>query len=135
MNNRLERMGVEAVLGFSPPVDERDSASITRVPVDHDGLMKLVGHWSALSPTKIPALQGITISPGEESRILLNLLIDQGGAGPFLCVEADMPRDRVLPNFSSIWPYADWWQEELAVFFGVRFESKNAKEGVAWRRA
>ena len=132
MKNRL---GLEEALGFSPEVLEGSSASLQRVAVDMDALLRVYSRWCGLARENAPRLQGITISPGEESRIQLHLMLDLGGAGPFLCLEADLPRDRVLPDFALVWPYAAWWQEELTVFFGLRFDGKKSREEISWRLA
>jgi len=132
--NRGEHLSIEAVLGFSPAQKEQ-TPSLLRISVDMDDLMRIVSHWSSLDADKLPVLHGITVSPGDDSRVFLNVMIDRGKSEKILCLEADLPRDLALPDLSLVWPYAAWWQEELAVFFDVRFERKNPGEGIQWRRA
>lgn len=134
MINRSEHLSIEEALGFLPAQNEQ-TPSLLRISVDMEDLVRIVSHWSSLDADQLPILNGITVSPGDDSRIFLNLLIDRGGGEKVLCLEADLPRDRVLPDLSLVWSYAAWWQEELAVFFDVRFERKKAGEGIQWRRA
>jgi hypothetical protein len=132
MNHRLS---IEEALGFSPEILEGSNFSIQRVSVDMEALLQVYSRWCGLARVRAPRLLGITIAPGEESRVQLHLVLDLGGVGPFLCLEADLPRDRVLPDFSLVWRYAAWWQEELSVFYGLRFDGKKIPEEISWRLA
>jgi Ni,Fe-hydrogenase III component G len=130
-----KRMSLEDAFGFSPALPaEGGGGALLRISVDPDLLLDLLAHWKSCGEENLPHLSGLTVSPGETSRVFLNLLLDLGGEGPLICLEADVPRDRLLPDFSQIWPHALWWQQELSVFTGARFECAGGG-GVEWRLA
>jgi Ni,Fe-hydrogenase III component G len=119
--------------GFAPEAGQAGSLAVLRA--DEEALARMVRHWDALSPAELPCLHGLTTSPGDSSRAVLNLLFDLGEGASLVCVEADFPRDRTFPDLSRLWPHAAWWQDELAVFSGIRFEGSRQEGGVRWRLA
>jgi hypothetical protein len=130
-------MRLENILGFTPPSVDRETRSLHRVRISASALPEIFARWKAYAAGELPGLTGITVSPADESRLLLNLLLDLGSEAPMVCVEFDLAKGAALPDFSLVWPHCRWWQEELSVFAGLQFgpEAGGAKGGVSWRRA
>jgi hypothetical protein len=79
-----------------------------------------------------PPLRSLALAPGPDEAPVLNLVFDLGGGQPHLCVR--VPAKDRLPDFSALWPYCAWWQEELSLFSGLKFEEAPKGVGVNWRR-
>lgn len=127
-------MNLERTLGFSPKTESKAGASLQRVKLDGSSLAKAMAHWRGLSGADRPSLRSLSRSEGEDKSAWLNIVLDTGGQDARLCLELPLGGG-ALPDFSSIWPYCRWWQEELATFAGLKFEGADKDSGVAWRLA
>jgi NADH:ubiquinone oxidoreductase subunit C len=65
---------------------------------------------------------------------MLQVLLDTRDRRAFLLLTADWARGKPVPSLSSIWPYAQWWEEELSAFEALEFSGADDDAGVAWRR-
>lgn len=127
-------MNLERALGFSPKADHKPGASLQRVRLDDSSLARVMGHWRSCSAADRPSLRSLSRSEGDGKGAWLNIVLDTGSPEARLCLELPLG-DSALPDFSSIWPYCRWWQEELSTFAGLKFEGAEKNSGVAWRLA
>lgn len=127
-------MNGEIAFGIPLKFESRSGASLQKARIDGESLAKSFAHWRGLDPAKRPLLRSLSHSAGEDKNPVLNAVFDAGGNEGWVCLEV-MDNGKAIPDFSSIWPYARWWQEELTLFGGLRFEGDGKIEGVAWRTA
>ena len=125
-------MNIERALGFSPKVESKAGASLQRVKLDDSSLAKAMDHWRSCALADRPSLRALSRSEGDGQGAWLNIVLDAGDRDAWICLELPLGRD-ALPDFSSIWPYCRWWQEELSTFAGLKFEGTGKDSGVAWR--
>jgi Ni,Fe-hydrogenase III component G len=129
----INKVSLEQAFGFSPRLEGGGKSPLPVFRVDESKLSALMRHWESLDGAKLPCLSGINTSPAESSRALLNLFFDLGNGEPVVCMEAELAGDRAFPDFSRVWPYAAWWQEELRTFAGVRFAGISSGRRVQWQ--
>lgn len=113
------------------PRASASSKRLIEMSVNGDTFEKLLRHWASMPAVSRPRARGLTRAR-EEARAL-ELLIEVSPRAPFVLVlvGADWP----ARSLTGVWPYAAWWEEELAGFEGVPFASRAEDSGVAWRRA
>jgi hypothetical protein len=112
--------------------EHKGGASLQKVSLNRNELEKVFRHWQGISEEERPPLRSLALAPGPDEAPALNLVFDLGGSQPYLCVRVPVT-DR-LPNFSTLWPYCAWWQEELSLFSGLKFDEAAKNAGVNWRQ-
>jgi NADH:ubiquinone oxidoreductase subunit C len=126
---------VHDTLGFHPERIEKLASGGVRVRIPHDRFSQVVVHWLGTAVSERPRLKALMPAAGESARLLLDYILEIPGSPTLLCLEVDVPRDRTLPSVTAVWPYAEWWQEELSVFNGARFEGAKQREESPWQQA
>lgn len=126
---------IHDALGFHPERIEKMPNGPARVTIPYDRFGQVVSHWLGSAEAERPRLRALMPAASENSRLLLNYVLELEGGKSLLCLEVDVPRDRTLPSVTGVWSYADWWQEELSVFNGARFEGARSKEDSKWQQA
>lgn len=124
---------LQKALGISAAADAR--GSLLTVGVDRAGLERILAHVLQMAPAERPRLRGIDAVPQASGRIALRVAFVIEGLPSFLCVEADLSGDEALPDFRTAWPYANWWQEEIAAFSPLSFGMSIEGGALSWRRA
>jgi hypothetical protein len=127
-------MNTDSAFGIPLRLESRPGASLQKARIDGEALAKAFAHWRGLDPAKRPLLRSLSHSAGEDKNPVLNAVFDLGGKEGWICLEL-MDNGKAFPDFSAIWPYGRWWQEELTLFSGLRFEGTAGIEGVSWRLA
>lgn len=125
-------MNLERALGYSPKTESKPGASLQRVRLDGAALSRVMGHWRTCSSADRPSLRSLSRSSSDTGD-WLNIVLDTGAPEARLCLE--VPITGALPDFSAVWPYCRWWQEELTNFAALKFEGAQTPAGVAWRLA
>lgn len=126
---------IHDALGFHPERIEKMANGPERVTIPYDRFGAVVNHWRGSAAEERPRLRAIMPAASESSRHLLTYVLELNNGPGLLCLQVDVPRDRTLPSVTDIWAYADWWQEELAVFNGARFEGARPREESKWQQA
>lgn len=116
------------------PEPRAGGAGMVEASVGADAFLRLLDHWAGLPADSRPRLRGLTVSRAQGSGRMLELLLDTGGGRPFVLLTADWARGRPAPGVSGVWPYAQWWEEELSAFENLEFSGGDGDAGVAWRR-
>jgi hypothetical protein len=128
----MKAFTLESALGFSVKAEHKGGASLQKVALEGNELQKAFRHWQGLGEEERPPLRSLVLAPGPNEAPALNLVFDLGGDQPYLCVCVPV-KDR-LPDFSALWPYCAWWQEELSLFSGLKFGEAARNAGVNWRQ-
>jgi len=102
---------------------------------DLNALEKVLERWKNIEEDALPRLLGLTVSPNIEGRPILNIFFETDPACLIARLESEIPADGSVPDFSQVWPYSSWWQEELSVFSRIRFAGHDPQEGIRWRLA
>lgn len=113
--------------------EAREPEALLEVAATTGAFEKLVHHWKELPEPSRPRLRGITVA--RKSGKYFELLLDLGGKSSFLLLTVDWTGTQPLPRLAGIWPYAQWWEEELRSFENANIDgSASAATGIAWRR-
>jgi hypothetical protein len=122
------------ILGHAPSSGFKNlSDTLVLVRLTEAEFSRSQDFWKSLAVGKLPGIRGISALP-REGHVLLRLWLVPVGARGIVCVETQHPQGQILPDFSEIWPQADWWQEEMSAFGGMKFPPTEIG-GMAWRRA
>ena len=124
---------IELILGRAYGTPQAQAGAGMGLRVDLDAFQEIVSHWRSLPAERRPHLRAILPSSSESSRHYLNYVFEVPEEPRLFLLGVDVPLDRVLPSVASVWPYARWWQEELGVFTGVRYEGARAREELPWQ--
>ncbi len=124
----------ESVLGgICAPKENRGAEDLVEVQATGGDFEKLLKHWRELPLSARPQLRGLTMA--RRSGKYFELLLDAGPRTPFILLTVDWTGSRPLPAVADLWPYAEWWEDELRSFEGAEIErAPGAATGISWRR-
>ncbi|HEY8280186.1 MAG TPA: hypothetical protein VIH99_11220 [Bdellovibrionota bacterium] len=123
---------IERIFGDLCKVNQPSgSGRLTEVSVSAATFEKLLKHWQDLPVTDRPGLRGLSAA---RSTSQLQVVLDPGAGEAFLLLTVDSEKGKTLPGLATIWPYAQWWEEELRAFGGMKFTGLPAHSEVEWRR-
>ena len=123
----MKTLSLEKALGFSPKAEGGHAgASLRRIVLSQQQLDEVYRHWEN-------QIRALAPSASEAGKTILNVVLDLGGDQPY--VNLELAAGLALPDFSAIWPYCGWWQEELKAFGEMAFAGGARIEGVTWRLA
>lgn len=120
------------IVGDCCPIPQLGRAGTVEITAGPGALERLEAHWKRLTPETRPRLHGISLS--REPRRRLQLVLSPAPRGPMILLTAEIGDS--IPVLSEIWPFAEWWEEELRGFEGVTIGGERGprrQEGVAWR--
>ncbi len=130
---------LELILGDCCPLPAVPSVrGVIAATVSAESFTRLVKHWRALPAGSRPRLRGLSLSREPAVSRRVQLVIDVGGANPFLLLSTDWAPHRPIPTLGEIWPYARWWEEEIRCFERIAVEagpeSQSKHKEVQWRQ-
>jgi hypothetical protein len=120
------------IVGDCCPLPQLGRAGTVEITAGPGVLERLEAHWKRLTPESRPRLHGISLS--REPRRRLQLVLSPALRGPVVLLTAEIGES--IPVFSEIWPYAEWWEEEIRELEGASIGGEGGprrQEGVAWR--
>ena len=100
------------------------------LPVSGAIFERLLRHWASLPEGSRPKLRGVTLSRGTPPQ--RQLLLEISRRAPFMLVTVDS--SWTAGTLTGVWPYAAWWEEELASFENISWAGGGNKSEVTWRR-
>lgn len=120
-------------IGSVPEPDSRKSAVV--MELNGADLRSFLQKARQLKPEQRPDLKGVTCSTDEERPSKLTLIFDIPGAKQQLLIQTRIVGSEPSPSVSEVWPYASWWEEELRVFEGLRFEGEAMAGSAKWQQS
>ena len=121
---------LEMVLGGICPAPRAISTSrLLEISVSGGIAEKLLLHWASLPAGSRPRLRGLAVS--REAASSRRLLLEIGARAPLLLVSVESSWSG--RSVTSLWPYAAWWEAELAGFENISFPGGSGPKGVAWQ--